>query len=108
MEWQGLFSSTCVSLTLTVSWPFHSNNLLVFCLEKKSKYWTDAFQSTLQKTYALYIKKDNIPIPTLTILIKFLEAKLPPKDQWEDSLRNGAIMVTKAEGNHADKGFQTF
>ena len=53
-----------------------------------------------QKGYYPYYYFDNFD--------KFLETKLPPRDQWKDSLRNGAIMVTQEEWKHADNVFQTF
>ena len=39
---------------------------------------------------------------------KFLETKLPSRDQWQDSLRNGAIMLTQEKSKHAEEVFQTF
>ena len=53
----------------------------------------------LQKSYYPYSYFDNFD--------KFLETKLPPRDQWLDSLRNGAIMLTHEEWKHAENVFQT-
>ena len=55
-----------------------------------------------------YTSKGYYPYSYLDNFDKFLETKLPPRDQWKDSLRNGAIMVTQEEWNHADNLFQTF
>ena len=65
-----------------------------------SDYSTEDISLIHQKGYYPYSYFDNFD--------KFLETKLPPRDQWKDSLRNGAIMVTQEEWKHADNVFQTF
>ena len=52
-----------------------------------------------QKGYYPYSYFDNFD--------KFLDTKLPSRDQWKDSLRNGAIMATQEDWKHADNVFQT-
>ena len=65
-----------------------------------SDYSAEDISLIHQKGYYPYSYFDNFD--------KFLETKLPPRDQWKDSLRNGAIMVTQEEWTHADNVYQTF
>ena len=53
-----------------------------------------------QKGYYPYSYFDNLE--------KFTEEKLSPREQWEDSLRNGEVMITEAQWQHAEKVYEQF
>ena len=53
-----------------------------------------------QKGYYPYSYFDNFE--------KFQEEKLPPREQWKDSLRNGEVMITEDQWQHAEKVYEQF
>ena len=53
-------------------------------------------------------QKGFYPYSYIDNFSKFAEKKLPPRNQWKNSLQNGAIMMPKEEKNHAQKVYERF
>ena len=93
-----------------------SYRFMTFSLEKLAGYLPQEKFKILDRCFSDYSaehrslihQKGYYPYSYFDNFDKFLETKLPPRDQWKDSLRNGAIMLTQEEWVHADNVFQTF
>ena len=83
--------------TLLGFWPKEKFKILDRCF---SEYSAEDRSLIHQKGCYRYSYFDNFG--------KFFETKLPPRNQWKNSLHNGAIMVIQEEWKHADNFFQTF
>ena len=87
---------------------FSLEKLAGFLPQEKFKILDGCYADYSTEDISLIHQKGYYPYSYFDNFDKFLETKLPPRDQWKDSLRNGAIMVTQEEWKHADNVFQTF
>ena len=85
-------------------------------LEKLVSYLPEDKFEKLDKIFPDYSKdernllhqKGYYPFSYFDNFEKFQEEKLPPREQWKDSLRNGEIMVTEDRWQHAEKVYEQF
>ena len=82
--------------------------LAIYLPKEKFKILDSCFADYPELDRDLLHQKGYYPNSYFDNFDKFLETKLPPSDQWQDSLRKGAIMLTQEEWKHAENIFQTF
>ena len=100
--------SIYVSLTRSGLWLLHSKKLASCLPKEKFKILNSCFADYDVSNRDLLHQKGYYPYSYFDNFDTFLEKKLPPRDQWMDSLRNEAILLTQEEWKHAEKVFQTF
>ena len=87
---------------------FSLENLAGYLPQEKLKFLDSCFADYFAEDRILIHQKGYYPFSYFDNFDKFLETKLPPRDEWKDSLRNGAVMVTQEEWKHAENVFRTF
>ena len=85
-------------------------------LEKLVSYLPEDKFEILDKVFPDYSKEERnllhqkgyYPYSYFDNFEKFQEEKLPPREQWKDSLRNGEVMITEDQWQHAEKVYEQF
>ena len=85
-------------------------------LEKLVSYLPEDKFEILDKVFPDYSKEERnllhqkgyYPYSYFDNFEKFQEEKLPPREQWKDSLHNGEVMITEDQWQHAEKVYEQF
>ena len=85
-------------------------------MEKLVSYLPEDNFKILDKVYPNYSKEEQNLIPPTGYhrysyfdnIEKFQVEKLPPREQWKNSLRNGEIMITENQWQHAENVHEQF
>ena len=107
----GLTKTVFEYLRLIDSFRFMASSLeklASYLPKEKFKILDSCFADYPESDRDLFHQKGYYPYSYFDNFDKFLETKLPPRDQWQYSLRNGAIMLTQEQWKHAENVFQTF